>query len=340
MECDYAFMTIAEGEHRPKYKLIAENIKRAVGQGKLVIGSQLPSINQVCELCKVSRDTAVKAYHLLEEEHLLRPVHGKGFFICSEQVEVREKIMLLFDSLAMFKETIFLEISRQLADKYAIDIFFHHMNVATAVMLLKQHGANYDWIGMIPPEQKCSAEIRTVLDRMEDDGKRIFLLDFRMDGSNYPYAVQNFCRGIYSALEKDLSSVRKYKSLQLVCSESNYIIDDIKKGFTKFCRDYKLAGVVGQCPEKVSGDVLYIVINDSDLGKLVKSAAAEKFSLGRDVGIISYNDTPLKEIIGTGGISVVTTDFRQIGAAFVEFILSGRSFQREIDTGIIRRYSF
>jgi DNA-binding LacI/PurR family transcriptional regulator len=35
-----------------------------------------------------------------------------------------------------------------------------------------------------------------------------------------------------------------------------------------------------------------------------------KFVLGKDIGVISYNDTPLKDLLG---ITVISTDFQVMG---------------------------
>ncbi|WP_332913348.1 substrate-binding domain-containing protein [Algoriphagus boritolerans] len=44
------------------------------------------------------------------------------------------------------------------------------------------------------------------------------------------------------------------------------------------------------------------------------------FKLGRDIGVISYNDTPLKEILADG-ITTISTDFHQMGKTIAEQIL-------------------
>jgi DNA-binding LacI/PurR family transcriptional regulator len=54
----------------------------------------------------------------------------------------------------------------------------------------------------------------------------------------------------------------------------------------------------------------YIVIEENDLVNLVKQVREQNYELGKEIGIISYNDTPLKELLG---ITVVSTDFRLMG---------------------------
>ena len=57
---------------------------------------------------------------------------------------------------------------------------------------------------------------------------------------------------------------------------------------------------------------LYITAEDSELVKLLKAADRKGLVLGTDIGIISYNDTPVKEILA-GGISVLSSNFSEMG---------------------------
>ena len=62
----------------------------------------------------------------------------------------------------------------------------------------------------------------------------------------------------------------------------------------------------------------YIIIEESDLVNLVKQARDKNFKPGKDIGIISYNDTPLKELLG---ITVISTDFKLMGETAAYMIL-------------------
>ena len=62
----------------------------------------------------------------------------------------------------------------------------------------------------------------------------------------------------------------------------------------------------------------YIIIEEMDLVNLVKQIRDKKFELGQDIGIISYNDTPLKDLLG---ITVISTDFQVMGETAAYMIL-------------------
>jgi DNA-binding LacI/PurR family transcriptional regulator len=67
------------------------------------------------------------------------------------------------------------------------------------------------------------------------------------------------------------------------------------------------------------GDV-FIVKEETDLANLIKICKAQKLQIGTDVGIISYNETPLKEVL-LDGITVISTDHVKMGESAADLIL-------------------
>jgi len=52
-------------------------------------------------------------------------------------------------------------------------------------------------------------------------------------------------------------------------------------------------------------------------------------NIGEQVGIISYNETPIKKVI-LNGITTISTNFRQMGISAAQLILSNSKEQIEI----------
>jgi DNA-binding LacI/PurR family transcriptional regulator len=82
----------------------------------------------------------------------------------------------------------------------------------------------------------------------------------------------------------------------------------------------------------------YIVIEESDLSNLIKKSRSNHLQIGRDVGIISYNDSPLKEIL-LDGITVVTTDHNKMGETAARMILENSKEKIKNPFVLIRRGS-
>jgi DNA-binding LacI/PurR family transcriptional regulator len=101
---------------------------------------------------------------------------------------------------------------------------------------------------------------------------------------------------------------------------------EIATGFRNFCmqNDFKNK-VINEINSNTAinkGEV-YIVIEETDLVQLIKNCNSKKLRIGKDVGIISYNETPLKEIL-IDGISVISTDHAKMGETAAELILENR----------------
>jgi DNA-binding LacI/PurR family transcriptional regulator len=56
----------------------------------------------------------------------------------------------------------------------------------------------------------------------------------------------------------------------------------------------------------------YLLFADRDMIDFIKEVNKQGLQLGYNIGLISYDDTPMKEIL-EGGITVISTDFKQMG---------------------------
>ena len=67
--------------------------------------------------------------------------------------------------------------------------------------------------------------------------------------------------------------------------------------------------------------MLYEVITDNDLYMFIKYMKARGWKAGQEIGLISYNENPVKEIL-CDGISTISTNHDEIGKKAAEMILS------------------
>ena len=68
----------------------------------------------------------------------------------------------------------------------------------------------------------------------------------------------------------------------------------------------------------------YVVVEENDLVNLVKQTRDQGLMMGSDIGIVSYNDTPLKALLD---ITVVSTDFQVMGETAAYMILKKKQEQ-------------
>ena len=113
----------------PKYKQIIHSIEKAIEHEKLKKDERLPSINKICLEFKLSRDTVLQAYDDLKKRGIIYSILGKGYYIKSIEVTIKQKIFLLFDELNSFKEDIYYSFLKNTGKDVQVDIYFHHFNI-------------------------------------------------------------------------------------------------------------------------------------------------------------------------------------------------------------------
>jgi DNA-binding LacI/PurR family transcriptional regulator len=70
----------------------------------------------------------------------------------------------------------------------------------------------------------------------------------------------------------------------------------------------------------------------------VKIAKYYKYKLGKKFGIVSFNDTMLKEVVA-GGITTISTNFVEMGISLADMVLEKKTVQIRNPSRLIVRNS-
>jgi DNA-binding LacI/PurR family transcriptional regulator len=127
---------------------------------------------------------------------------------------------------------------------------------------------------------------------------------------------------LYQTLAAINDNSGKYFHFRLIFPDNIYH-KEIYEGFADYCLDHKIKfdiipGLTNM--EIVTGQLL-IIKSDQDLAYAVRYCRDRNLELGRDVGLICYNDSALKEVLA-GGISVITPDFHRIGQQVAHIVMT------------------
>lgn len=306
----------------PKYLQIADSIKQAVLDGHLKINDTLLSINELSFELAVSRDTIEKAYRKLKAEGILGSVPGKGFFIKSADIEQQLKVFLLFNKLSEHKKIIYDAFAATLGDKAAIDFYIYNNDFSIFKKLLDRHTGSYSHYVIIPHFIEGHEHAYQLIDALPKD--KLLLLDKLIPQVSGEYAAvyENFEKNIYEAMEQALPQLSKYNAIKLIFPEHTYYPEEIIQGLKRFCDLYAFTfSVVHEIGASVieKGSV-YINVMERDLVMLIEKILEQKLKVGEEVGVISYNEIPLKKII-LNGITTVSTDFHLMGKRAAQLIL-------------------
>lgn len=321
----------------PVYKQIVQSIYRNIENGMLVKNDMLPSVNSIAEQFFLARGSVFTAYNDLRAAGLIDSIPGKGYFVVSTRTQQPKKIFLLFSTFSGYRETLYHSIIEHLPKNCSVDIYFHHHSIEHFESLIREQAGYYNAFIIIPEIHTETLGILGLLDQ-----KQTFLLDtgIREYGKHYPGVYQNFDKDLCSVLKNALIQVDRYKRLYLVSPEPGRN-RDIIAGFNKFSKNTKIitgikAGI--NTADIKKGDA-FIVPEDRELVEIIKSVEANQWQLGKEVGILSYNETTLKSVIA-GGITTITSDFSAMGKSIIEMVTSGKREMLENPFTVIDRKSF
>ncbi|MFY9243876.1 MAG: GntR family transcriptional regulator [Polaribacter sp.] len=319
----------------PKYKQIVSSIEDAIVSGKLKKDDKLPSLNTVKKNFSLSRDTVLMAFNELKNRGIIYSVVGKGYYVLTESIAVKQKIFLLFDELNSFKEDLYNSFLENLNDNIQVDIFFHHFNPTIFSKLINDNIGNYNYYVIMPANLAGTEKTINNLPK-----EKVYILDqVHKELEEYPAIYQNFEKDIFNGLSSLLTKITTYKKLILVFSEDKQP-KGILKGFEKFCN---LNNINNQIVSSVHnrtlnfGDV-YLVLDDINLIRVIKKIKENQFILAKDVAVISVNDTILKEVV-EGGITTISTDFNLMGKQLAKSILNNEKLRIENPSKLILRKS-
>ncbi|MBN2036070.1 MAG: GntR family transcriptional regulator [Chitinispirillaceae bacterium] len=325
---------------KPKHRQIVDGVKTAIIEGRLKRNDILPTIGDVCETFGIARLTVLKAYEELQRAGLIRAENRKGYYVISEEVERKRNIFLLFDEFTMYKRVLYNAFRERIGANGTIDIFFHHYSVKQFESLILDNMANYtDFLVMPWPDSR----VPPVIAKM--DRKYTLLLD-RGDAvskaAGFSYIVQDHKADMVNCLEKALPAIQKYRKFILVHPSYSYHPKATAEGFSEFCRRHKLNGDIYTSIDRsnILPDTAYFVVDDNELVIIVEQCMSSGYELGKTIGVLSYNETPMKRIIANG-ISVVSTDFAMMGVRAADYILTpqSRTIGEVIPTQLIMRSS-
>ncbi|RPH32827.1 MAG: GntR family transcriptional regulator [Bacteroidales bacterium] len=326
---------INEKHSIPKYKQIVNAIIKGIDDGKLSKGDHLPSINAICTRRNLSRDTVMMAYNELKAKGVLASFPGKGYYIESTNIETTHRIFLLFDEFNGFKEDLYNSFIKALQGKAAVEIYFHHFNRKVFESLIRENNGKYSSYVIMP------TKFENILPLLQEINGKVFILDQISEElkGHFPAVYQNFENDVYNALVSGTEYLKKYKKVIMIYPGGKEPEGQFK-GFLRFCKETKTEYELVQDIQyrKLNKGEVFIAISDDHLVKLVKEAKKEEYRLGEDIGLISYNDTSLKEVVGEG-ITTISTDFKEMGKKLAELVLKKKNVQIENPSSLIIRSS-
>lgn len=319
--------------NKPKYLQIADCLITNVAKGNIKKNEQLPSINVFSKHYNVSRDTVEKAYKVLKAKKVVASKKGLGTYIDCTKVISKVKVLFLINKLSAYKLKIYSSFIKSIGDSYHTDFEVYHCDEYLFQTIMEKHYNKYDYYVIMPhfkiENHQQSSFSKVSIDLIKNiPHEKLIIMDnneLSIDGEIIEI-FQDFENDIYCALKEGTAKIKEYKKLKIVVpNESNYpYLLKVVKGFNKFCLeqciDFEVLHKLSNNTIINQGD-LFMVIEDDDLVNLIDMIKSENLGLGDGVGIISFNETPLKRLLG---IAVVSTDFKKMGETAANMIINNK----------------
>ncbi|MDR1722916.1 MAG: GntR family transcriptional regulator [Tannerella sp.] len=299
-----------------KYKQVVGYVIDGIRDGVLKKGDWIPSVNELRKKYNLSRDTVFAGIRELKSKGIIESIPGIGYYIISVKVPEKHNIFLLFNEFNEFKEDLYNSFMEAVGKSASVDIYFHNYNRKVFETLINEADKKYTTYVIMSGKFEG---VSPLLSRLSGN---VFLLDhFHSElKGRFSSVFQNFEKDTYEALVYGLDHLKKYKRIIMVQKDKKEPVERYT-GLRIFCTEHNfIHHYISTTHNRIikDGDV-FMVVNDRDLVDLLKQATVQNFTPGKEFGIISYNDTPLKEILA-GGITTLSTDFKMMGKTMASLI--------------------
>lgn len=325
-------ITIDQNSNELKFIQLVNAITNSISRNELKQGDMLPSVNQIMKDCNLSRDTVFKAYAELKNRGTVESVPNRGYFVTQNI----SKVFLFLDTFKAYKEVLYHSFLKQLPKNVSVDLHFHHYNIDLFEKIIVESIGKYSkYIVMNFDNKKVPGIIKKI------PANQLLIIDWKIYTDKKMAAVyQNFGEPVYECLNQNIDKIKKYKRFVFFYPSFTYHPKEAIDYFKKFCSQHNINHLVIENSDSFSiekGD-LYLLVSDRTLASFLDQCALHNFEPGKEVGVISYNETPMKKYV-KNGITVISTDFELMGKKAAEFVKSGKPLHFEVPTTLHIRSS-
>lgn len=315
-----------------KVQHLTEALDKAISEGIYAPGTQLPSVNQISKEYNLSRDTVFKAFGELKKRGIVESTPAKGYHVANPNF----RILLLLDMYSPFKDVLYNAFRNALPKNYKVDLVFHHYNARLFEQFVLDSMGRYSAFIIMNFSDEVLHEVLRRLDT-----NKLLLLDlgdFEKEG--YNYIIQDFGSSVLTSLNEQKQLFTKYKRAVVYHPKDSEHPKITLKYFKKFCRENALECLVADTfsDQWMEPGTLVFSIRQKELIEVIKSARQKGLKIGSDIGVLAYNDTPVYEIL-ENGISVISTDFVEMGSKAAQFAIRKEKVREVIPTRLIIRNS-
>lgn len=330
----------------PVYKQLIQSIRNLIETGEYKEGDFIPSMNELSNELDISKETVKKAYSILREKGFIDSSHGKGFYVTNSDNN-KIKILLLFDKISSYKQVLYGSFLTTLGESAEITIRLHNQDIELFQEFIEDNLDNFDYYIITPHfplKKEIQKKVISILKKIPN--RKLILLDRYIEElpGNYGAIYQDFKEDVFDGLQQGIEQFKKFKKLNIISMPGSMYAPLLQEGIEKFCSQNEISYQFHNNINihKINKYEVFLILNsqlDTELIELIRLAKNKGCEIGKDIGIISYNESPINEII-LDGLTVLSTNFKQMGELAAKMVLGKYLKKIRCDFSLIRRKTF
>lgn len=336
----FKLIQINENSPKPIYVQIQDSIINAIRNELISPGSQLPSINEISDGLNIARKTAEKSYNELKRKNILVSVPGKGYFVSENSKLDQKKVMLMFDIMNFQNNIIHRAFMSTIKDHNLVDFLVYHKDIDTFSDYLIHAPDEYSHYVVMGHFNDLEDQAIKLINQLPKH--KLIILDRNLNGvtGDYSAITQNFSNIIYNAMNDMREAFSSFKKINIVFPKFTYYPEDTLKGVLQFASEADLSFEVIKRIEDYTPKEkeVFLTLTERELAATLLRIQEYKLRIGTEVGIVSYTDHPLNQIV-IGGITAISPNFEEMGKVAANAILSEKKTVASIGYSLIRRNS-
>lgn len=303
-----------------KHDRLVQGIINAIDEKIVAQEEMLPTVNTMMKELGFSRETIIRGYKELIERGIVVSKNRQGYFVGAGSTDRIMNVALLMYNLDTFEEQFYRNFRHEIGPNISLNTYFHHGDVEIFETILSQIKGKYGMYVIAPiPHPKTKELLETiprnkllVFDRYEP-----------LDGA-FNHITQEFANSSYQIFSKLAPRIRRFDEFIFYHSPASLDPKEIVGSFKKFLKDFNIKGRIEKeyIPGTVEKGKVYFTLDNFALWQIMRDCISKKFEPGKDLGVLSSNDEPAKEITG---ITTFSADFAEMG------VLAGRAVLNKQD---------
>ncbi len=320
----------------PKYLQLVKVIESWINRGVYKCGDKVPSINVLSAEFDVARDTVDKAFTNLKERGVVSSTKGKGYYVTSSSVKTKFFVGLFFNRMTPYNETVYYALYNKLKKEAFIDLMIYHNDIDLLEELVSRYNKVYDYFVVIPTvcNEEGMISVLSLLPR-----SKVIVLKRVMNAFKGRFAAiyQDFYSDMMQVLNSVHDEIEKYDTLKLIYSDVGYS-NEILRGFITFCKINGIRYEIQESITEIKKGEAYMILDDADMVDFIHKQREGDFVLGQQVGMISYEDNPVKTLL-SGGITSIRLNNQLVGELCAEMIITNDLKKIRIPFSVSKRKS-